>query len=359
MTLISTPMYGENDVLSMIVGTYNRPGSEGLFSFAFNQNTGEFEALDSLTIDNPSYLTFNKDGNIIYAVSEMNVDNSGISAIVFDKQTGKMNVLNSKPLNGSPCYVSTNGKIALTANYGGGNVDALVINNNGELESATEVFQGSIGGPDSTRQNLPHVHSVVFSPDGRRAYATDFSSDRIIYLDVFADAPFVGKSVDKEGNIRYVKVTADSGPRHLIFDNTSKYAYLISELSGNITVFQVNDNDLEIIQEINCDPVYERASADIHISPDGKFLYASNRRKNDGIAIFDIDATTGKLQPVDYQLTGAHPRHFNITPNGKFILVACRDNDSVEVYERDPQTGKMDLKSRIPVYRPVCVQFAP
>ena len=108
-------------------------------------------------------------------------------------------------------------------------------------------------------------------------------------------------------------------------------------------------------QDIRADRVDARGAADIHISPDGKFLYASLRLKNDGIAVFSI-ADDGTLTDVGYQTTGVHPRNFNITPDGRFVLVACRDENAIEVYRRDAKTGLLkDTGTRISLEKPVYV----
>ncbi|MEG1564080.1 MAG: beta-propeller fold lactonase family protein, partial [Bacteroides sp.] len=156
-----------------------------------------------------------------------------------------------------------------------------------------------------------------------------------------------------------VNITPGSGPRHLTFSPNGKFAYLISELSGNVTVFDYADGRLNQIQSITADTLRAKGSADIHLSPDGKYLYASNRLKEDGIAIFAADEVKGTLAKVGYQLTGIHPRHFNITPNGMFLLVACRDSNLIQVFERDTSTGLLtDTGKNISINKPACVQFA-
>ena len=151
---------------------------------------------------------------------------------------------------------------------------------------------------------------------------------------------------------------AGSGPRHLTFSPNGHYAYLINELSGTVIAFEYKDGDLKEMQTIAADTVNAQGSADIHISPDGKFLYASNRLKADGIAIFNIHPDNGMLSKAGYQLTGIHPRNFIITPNGKYLLVACRDSNVIQVYERDADTGLLtDVQQDIKVDKPVCIRF--
>ena len=132
----------------------------------------------------------------------------------------------------------------------------------------------------------------------------------------------------------------------------------MNELSCRVTVLRYKEGNVETIQEINTDTVNARGGADIHLSPDGNFLYASNRLNHDGIAIFSVNKANGLIKKVGYQTTYRHPRHFNITPNGKYLLCACRDDNRIQVFKRDETTGLLtDTKQDIQVGRPVCIQF--
>ena len=150
-----------------------------------------------------------------------------------------------------------------------------------------------------------------------------------------------------------------NGPRHFDFHPNGLYFYLLGELSGEVLVYDYNNGELEQKQTILADSVGAQGSADIHVSPNGKFLYASNRLQEDGIAIFSIDKDDGTLTKVGYQLTAKHPRNFAITPNGKFLLVAARDDNVVEVYSIDNKTGLLtNTNQDIAIDMPVCIKFA-
>lgn len=341
------------DELAMLVGTYTNGTSKGIYTFRFNQETGINTPLSSIELPNPSYLTPSEDGKFVYAVSEMNDTTAALSALAFDKEKGTLRLLNTELTHGAdPCYVATNGNEVLTANYSGGSMSVFPIHKNGTLQPVDTLFEGTASGPDTVRQIAPHVHCTVFSPDGKYIFATDFSADCILR---FVLHP---KDIIPHPSLESVHIEANSGPRHLTFSPNGKRAYLISELSGKVTAFNYNDGKLEQIQSITADTLAARGSADIHLSPDGKYLYASNRLKGDGIAIFAVNPENGTLAKVAYQLTGIHPRHFNITPNGKYLLAACRDSNVIQVYQRDPITGLLtDTHQDILVDKPVCVQF--
>ena len=337
--------------LTMIVGTYTDSGSKGIYSFSFNQTTGEADVLDSLEMTNPSFLTVSKDKKTIYAVSETNDGNASLNIISLNSDNGKMRLLSSVLTEGAdPCYVATNWKIVLTANYSGGSMSVFSLGRGGKKAKLSMRFLGTVGGPDMSRQAEPHVHCACFTPDGQYVMATDFSADRILSYRL------QGQKVVDNGVA--AKVSDDSGPRHLVFSPNGRFAYLMSELSGKVTAFRYQEGKLLLLQEIVSDSVGARGGADIHLSPDGRFLYSSNRLKNEGIAIFSVDQKTGLLSRVGYQPTAAHPRQFNITPDGRFLLCCCRDSNKIQVFRREKETGLlMDTGKDIIVSKAVCVQF--
>jgi len=333
----------------MLVGTYTDGSSKGIYSYRFNQQTGECEILDSLSLKHPSFLTFSPDKRLIYTATH--VDQATLNIIRLNQRNGGLQLLNSSPVLGAdPCYVATNGKVVLTANYTGGSMSVFKLNQQGEKADLDVRFLGATGGPDMTRQDVPHVHCACFTPDGKYALATDFSADRIL--------SYLVKGQEVIANGVAAKVSADSGPRHITFSPNGRFAYVMSELSGKVTAFRYHEGRLETLQEIVSDSVGARGGADIHLSPDGKFLYSSNRLKAEGIAIFSVDKQTGMLTRIGYQPTGAHPRQFNITPNGKYLLCCCRDSNKIQVFRRNQQTGMLtDTHQDIPVSMAVCVQF--
>lgn len=284
---------GNQDELAMLVGTYTNGTSKGIYTFRFNQETGASTPLSSVELPNPSYLTLSEDGKLVYAVSEMNDSTAALSSLAFDKETGSLRLLNTEPTRGAdPCYVATNGKEVLTANYSGGTMSVFPLRTDGTVAPVDTLFEGTATGPDAVRQATPHIHCTAFSPDGKYIFATDFSADRILR---FVLHP---KDIVPHPSVEATDMDADSGPRHLTFSPNGKFAYVINELSGKVIAFSYDDGRLEQIQTIVADTVAARGSADIHLSPDGKYLYASNRLKEDGIAIFAVNPDNGTLAKV-------------------------------------------------------------
>ena len=344
------------DILTMFVGTY----SDGFYAYDFDQNAGklaEEAPIAKAEMPNPSYLAV--DGNKVYAVSEM----PDATASVWAWRWGGngFEFLNAQPtgvipseakesvlVHGEdPCYVSTDGNFLAVANYSGGALGVYRLREDGVIAPLDSLLISGIGGPDLSRQESPHVHCAVFSPDGKHLFFSEFSADEIGRLDVYAGGV--------RNYCRAATLHPDSGPRHLLFDASGEHLYVIGELSGDITVYDYADGSLREKQVIKADRMDARGAADIHFSPDGKFLYASLRLRGDGIVVFEV-GPGGVLAYVGFQATGPHPRNFNITPNGRYVLVACRDNNSIEVYARDRSTGLLaDTGRRIPVERPVFV----
>ena len=334
--------------LTLLIGTYTDTDSKGIYTYRFNLADGTATPLSVTEIANPSFLAVTPDLQTVYAVTEQS-SGAGVSSFAFDAAEGTLALKNRQAIEvRNPCHICFLGKSVTVANYSSGSLSYFPLAEDGSLEPGrTDAFSGS--GPDSLRQEHPHIHSSIVSPDGRYVFVIDLGSDAI-YRYPLAD----GRITDFEP-VRF-STPAGQGPRHSVFSKDGRFFYVITELGGDVLAYEYSSGDLRLIQEIEADPLHARGSADIHFSPDGKFLYASNRLQGDGIAIFRQDPATGLLEYVGYQYTGIHPRNFAITPDGRFVLVACRDSDGVQVFRRDSATGLLkDSGKDIKVPRPVCI----
>lgn len=350
--------------LTMLVGTYNEPGQPGVYVFEIDPDNKISTLVDTIDVQNPSFLSFNPSNTKqMFVISELSNDDSMVSLYNFEPND-KINFVNAVHTDGSPCYVSCDGDNVVTANYGGGTVNVFGLTADNMLSKLLHSFYGSVGGPDSVRQALPHIHCVIFSPDGKRLYATDFSSDRILYFLLDETTREISPETIYEEGAEHQRVTnlsADTGPRHIVFDAQGKHAYLIGELSGMITVFDVESNgELKEVQTIDADEAHRRGSSHISLSNDGRHLYVSNRLGSDGIVCFNVNPDNGLLSNAGHVPTGLHPRHFAITPDDKYLFVACRDENRIELYARDKETGTLTRYGlEIPVAKPVFVVFRP
>lgn len=345
----------------LVVGTYTSgEGSKGIYVYKFDEANAKADSVSMVEISNPSYLNFGAGGKFMYAVSENGEAESFANAFLFDKASGKLTLLDSQATGGpAPCYVDVDmsGRTVVTANYNGGSISVFQVKDDGALTPLTQKFQFEGRGADPVRQEKPHLHSARFSPDGKFLFAADLGRDKIYRYDT-VNSVFEGQPALAEASLKTFDLPAETGPRHFDFHPSGNYFYLIGELSGKVIVFDYNGGDLIQKQVIEADTVGARGSADIHVSPDGKFLYASNRLKADGIAIFAIDHENGTLSKAGYQPTGIHPRNFAITPDGRYLLAACRDSNKIQVFKRNEETGLLtDTRQDILLDKPVCVKF--
>ncbi len=347
----------------LVTGTYTTGKSEGIYVYQFNSNDGSVKGVSSAKISNPSFVAVSADEKYVYSVEE-NAANKGlggeITAFSFDKKTGTLSFLNRQPSGGDhPCYVSVDktGKWVAAGNYTRGSLSILPVMADGSLGTATTTIKHEGSGPSKPRQNSPHVHCTFFSPDNRFLFVPDLGIDKVM---IYAFDGTTGKLTTAKQP--FAESVPGSGPRHISFHPSKKYAYLMQELSGTVTAFKYKNGKLKSRQIISSMPAGDTSfagSADIHVSPDGKFLYASNRGESNTIAIFSIHQRNGKLSLVDHQSTlGKTPRNFNFDPTGNFLLVANQNSDAIVIFKVDKQTGLLtDTNNRVDVGKPVCLKW--
>lgn len=352
----------------LIIGTYTGSGSDGIYVYKFNTQTGENSFVSSAKTSNPSYLAISPNKKYVYAVNE-NADSTRftvtghVAAFSFDKTTGKLNFINKKESGGKhPCYVSIDktGKWVIVGNYSSGSLSVLPVRSNGSLDSAIQIIQHEGSSVNSERQEGPHVHATVLNKNNKTLYVPDLGLDKVMLYNLDNKT---GKL--KEFHIPFVMTEAGAGPRHIDIHPNGKYAYLMEEMTGTVSVYNIEkDGYLSLIQNTSGLPrdfTGAVGSADIHVSPDGKFLYCSNRGESNTIGIFSINASSGELEWIDAQSTmGKTPRNFNFDPTGNFLLVANQNSDEIVIFKRDIETGLLtDTGKRINVSKPVCLKWIP
>ena len=347
----------------LITGTYTSGKSEGIYVHQFNSSDGSAKEISHVKISNPSFVAVSPDEQFVYAVQEDAASNGKggeIAAFSFNRQTGVLTYINEQSSGGDhPCYVTVDktGRWVVAGNYSSGSLSVLPVQVDGSLGAATTTIQHEGSGPNLQRQNKPHVHCTLFSTDNRFLFVPDLGIDKVM---IYAFDETSGKLTPAKQP--FAQSIAGAGPRHLCFHPTNKYAYLMEEMSGTVVVFKYKNGALKNIQRISSMPVGDTSdagSADIHVSTDGKFLYASNRSGANTIAIFKIDAKNGKLVPVGHQSTlGRTPRNFNFDPTGNFLLVANQNSDEIVIFKIDKETGLLsDTQKRIEVGKPVCLKW--
>lgn len=348
------------------IGTYASSDQPGIYIYRLDEETGLPGFVDNLAgIDNPSYLAFDSQQRHIYAVSETRhyagQQGGSVVAIARDQASGTLKKLNQRPTLGEePCYISVTpgDEMLLAVNYTGGSFCAYNLLQDGTIGEQIDFIQKTGQGLRTDRQEGPHPHSIVLDPSGKHVLIADLGLDKVCTYQLDLKAK---KYVEQHE----LTVEPGTGPRHSVFSANGRYAYIINELASSITVFAYDSAtaQLHARQTISTLPIAykdsaKNTSADIHLSPDGRFLYGSNRG-HDSIVVYRIEQETGMLTLVQHVSTvGKTPRNFAITPGGRLMLVANQDTDSVVVFKRDVDNGTLEpTGDQLEIPKPVCIKI--
>lgn len=334
---------------TLFVGTYTNNGSEGIYRYTFDSETGQLTTKTLIAkAKNPSYLKISPNRKTLYAVNETN-ENGSITA--FEIQEDSIIKLNTEStLGGHPCHigVSDDGGLVAISNYGGGSVSIFNTNENGALESGPLFIDHTV--LDSTKTS--HAHSAQFTSEG--LFVADLGLDAIkrYQLENGEIVPSGQPSLD---------MAEKSGPRHFTFGQNGTFIYVINELNSTISVLQKSKNQeykiVETQSTLATDFNGESFCADIHLSEDGKFLYGSNRGENT-IVIFKVDDQSGKLTLVGREsVRGDWPRNFSLDPTGNFLLVANQRSNNIVMFKRDIKMGTLEYLQETELPSPVCLEF--
>ena len=340
------------DDLRLLVGTYtDGNSSQGVYLYSFNQTTGECELLDTARAGNPSFIIASYDLRHAYSVSEYDDGRQAVVSYTLTKSS--IDVLNSQPTDGeasgaAPCNIIIAGGSVITSNYTGGTLTAFPILEDGSLGPMSQQFA-----PGVEDGLVHHMHCCVKSPDGKYLFACDLGADRVYRFSIgdrtcpLKDAA-IACQFDTEEH---------PGPRHLAFSPDGRFACLIHELGDCLTVFSYSDG---VLGHISTGLAYDgegHGSADIHFTPDGQYLYTSHRLRKDGVSIFKFNSEDGSVQNAGYLQTGSHPRNFAVSPDGAYLLCACRDSNSIELLGLSENPAGPQRIGTIDIPAPVCVQF--
>lgn len=342
----------------VLVGTYTSPGkSEGIYVYDFDAKTAALTLKNKVAVTSPSYLAVSNDRKFVYAVNEDK--SSNVSAFTYNAKTGALKLLNQVPSGSSgPTYISADatGKYVFAANYGGGTLTALPIQKDGSLGSDTQDIKHE---GHSIAMKKPYVHSAVLSPDNRFVIAADLGTDK---LNIYKFDPSKRPNVLTPAAQPFFLLKPGSGPRHSTFHPNKKYYYAVTELNSTVSAFEYKDGTLKLVHTVSMLPegyTGKGDGADIHVSPDGKFLYASTRNVLNQIVIYAIDQQSGKLTQVGRQSTeGKSSRTFAIDPTGNWLLVTNQGSNTIVAFKRDLKTGLLQSQgTKIEIDKPSFVQF--
>lgn len=358
------PKVKQSSTIDIIAGTYTQNDSKGIYRLTLDTITGEIANVGLLAeINNPGYLDFSADKNVVYSVhEEIMSDGSsggGVSSFLWDGENKTLSPQSYQSSQGdNPCYVSLNSKGThlSVANYSSGNMAMFRLGNKGEIlpDPIVEKHVGS--GPDAVRQNAPHAHCSLWNPTGEYLYVVDLGIDQVLAYPFNKGTGSIGPGKTA------IQVNGGAGPRHLAFHPYDNLAFLVNELNSTIQSMRYEAGNPEFIVVDKKSTLPEEFHGDnsvahVEVAPDGKYVYVSNRGHN-SIAIFSI-LESGNMTPIGHQyVKGDWPRFFTISPNGKHLLVANQKTNNVVVLQIDKASGKLlDTGHEAKVFAPVCLVF--
>lgn len=353
--------------VTTFIGTYTRKeghvDGKGAGIYVFQQDSAS-GYLDAMLVEegivNPSFLVPSENGQFLYAVEEIGPDVDSVGHVVAYAWDGaSLKRINQQSSHAfAPCHLSTDsqGRYVFVANYVGGVVAMLPVDENGGLKPASDIIQLSGKGPNP-RQEASHPHSVNLSPDERFLYVPDLGTDRI---NIFQIDYQNGKLLP--ANPAFVMMQPGAGPRHLAFHPDRPYAYVINELNSTITLihWQKETGGLDTLQSVPTLPAgftETNLCSDIHITPNGQFLYGANRGHN-SLAGYRINPENGTLTLIGHTPTqGDFPRNFAIAPDGRFLYAANQNTDNILIFSIG-EDGTLTYRNEVKTPTPVCLQFA-
>jgi 6-phosphogluconolactonase len=356
--------YTEGANMRAYIGTYtHNTASEGIYLCDLNPHTGELAIVGAAPrVENPSYLALHPNGRTLFACGEQTAGAGLATALRIDADSGALSLLNQESTLGpGPCHVSVDhaGRMVMVANYNGGSLAVFPVLSTGALGPASDFYQLTGSGPHPQRQERAHAHSIWPDPSQNWALACDLGSDRVLVYGLDRTNAQL-----RPARSPHVRVEPGSGPRHLAFHPNQRWVYLLNEIRSAVTLFDWHADrgllvEVEHVPALPADFEGSNSAADIHLTPNGRFLYASNRGQ-DALAIFAIDQISGKLTLRGYQPTGGkHPRNFCIDATGRWLLVANMHSDSIVTFRLDAATGGLTPTGAVlNVPSPSCILLA-
>ncbi len=363
VTLLAIGAHAEQTVVWIGMSEPTNGQQEGIYRAVLDNKTGSLTRPTlAAEIGTPEFLALHPNGKQLYAAVRLPNGKSGVAAYEISDDKQSLELLNTMPTGGGgACHlvVDRSGKCLFTAQYGDGTIAAFPLAADGKIKPHSALIRHTGTGPDKSRQEGPHPHFVGTDPDNHYLFVPDLGSDKVVIYKL--DPGQCSLTPHGTG-----QCPPGSGPRHLVFHPSGRFAYVVNELTLTVTAFRFDPaaGTLEEIQTIEGLPEQDRklpsTAAEIYIHPTGKYLYTSNRN-DDTITTFQVDPQSGKLAFVEREpIRGSHPRSFNLDPSGNWLLAAGRDTNSIALFKIDQRTGRLVFNDNVvQAPSPICIEMQP
>lgn len=344
----------------LLIGSYAAADQDSIFRYCLDGAGGKLKFLASVGgIENPSYIVSHHHSKLLFAISETKQGNDSLMATFSLGPEIKPVLLSELSYEGSgACHISLQryADLAISANYGGGSLAVLAFDRNGQLRQAVQLFRFKGSGPNHHRQEQPHVHSSMFSPDYKMLFVADLGADRIYTYryDQFGVQPFSPTASP------YITLPGGVGPRHMAFHPSGMWFYVLCELTGGLFVFSNEKFDRWLYRYTIAKETVKNGAeaADIKIDRTGKYLYTSNRGNANEIVIFSIDQQSGMLQEIQRIPSGGDsPRCLAIDPFGRYLFCANEKGNSITSFQILPNGRLIYFGVAAEISSPTCLHF--
>ncbi len=354
----------------VFIGTSTKTSSRGIYALRFNDATGALSTPQvAAELANPGFLALHPNGRVLYAIGDVGMIDGkaagSVSGYTIEPATGHLTLLNQQPSGGASLThlaVDATGRMLVAVSYGAGYVVSFPLAADGRVGPRVSHIdhQGPLG-PNTSRQDKPHAHSITISPDDRFGFVADLGLDRVLSYRLDPAAATLAPN-----DPAFTTITPGAGPRHSKFSADGKFFYVLDEIDGSVTActYDAARGVATPFQHISTLPEGFKVldpdrAAEIRIHPNGKFVYASNRG-HDSIAVFARDAASGRLTLVEIKPCGGkEPRNFALSPDGAWLICAHQNSDTLAVFRVDAASGRLaQVGGTVSVPMPICVLFA-
>ena len=353
------------DPVHFYVGSSDGKVEHSIYLCELDPVAGTISVVDSFAgAVGPSYLALSPDGKTLYTVDNRSVDpenkSQSVNSFRINKEDHTLQYMNNQSSEGrGPCHLYASEKHLFVANYNSGHATCIALLPDGRLEFSTTTVAGEGGGPNKSRQEGPHAHQVMLDPSGTFLLVPDLGTDKVMN---YVYDQKTGKLTPNPQQA-WLELPPGAGPRHLAFDPSGKFVYLLSEMNATLTACSF-DGKTGALGIINSASIVKdgftgnKQAAAVRVHPSGKFVYASNRDEVDNLAVFRVKEDGG-IERIQILESIPHwPRDFNISPDGKYLLIAGARSNEIALFRIKQESGELESTlSKISIPVPTCIIF--